>query len=116
MENWAAKKQELRPKKQELGGKKQELEPETQELPKDIQQQIKRQGKKAKPEEMLRLVEQILASQELSTSQLARFLDRTPEYVRCTYLKPLVEQGRIAPSNPENPTDPNQTYRTAPPE
>ena len=98
-------------KKQELDGKKQELESKKQELPGDLAERIAAQGRKGDKEEILNLVVDLLTVQEMSTSELATHLDRTVEYVRRTYIKPLVDAGRIQSSNPDNPTDPGLTYR-----
>ena len=98
-------------KKQELDGKKQELESKKQELPGDLAERIAAQGTKGDKEEILNLVVDLLTVREMSTSELATHLDRTVEYVRRTYIKPLGDAGRIQSSNPDNPTDPGLTYR-----
>jgi len=102
-----AKKQELDPKKQELDGKK-------QELPSDLTERIAGQGKKGDKAEIPDLVVDLLTVREMSTSELATHLDRAVEYVRRTYIKPLVDAGRIQSPNPDNPTDPGLTYRALP--
>jgi len=104
------KKQELGAKKQELGGKKQELEAKKQELPSELQEKIKAQGRKGNPDQILNLVVEILSVREMSASELADYLGRQTEYVRRTYLKPLILEKRIRSSNPESPTDPGLTY------
>lgn len=127
MENWPpgtsnsfnesvseAKKQELDGKKQELDPKKQELDGKKQELPSDLAERIAAQGKKGDKKKILDLVVDLLADREMSTSELATHLDRAVEYVRRTYIKPLVDAGRIQSSNPDNPTDPGLTYRALP--
>jgi len=43
---------------------------------------------------------------------LAALLDRKPDPLRKNYLKPLVEQGRVALAFPAQPTDPRQAYTT----
>jgi ATP-dependent DNA helicase RecG len=108
------KKQELDGKKQELDPKKQELDGKKQELPSDLTERIAAQGKKGDKKEILDLVVDLLADREMSTSELATHLDRAVEYVRRTYIKPLVDAGRIQSSNPDNPTDPGLTYRALP--
>ena len=111
------KKQELDSKSQEFPTKKQELgadfrPPETrlEELPLEIAGQIEAQGKKGNPAEMLNLVLKILEGRSLSAAELAKYLERTPDYVRRNYLRPLIESGRVRTSNPANPTDPGLTY------
>ncbi|MEZ5951665.1 MAG: hypothetical protein R3C12_21120 [Planctomycetaceae bacterium] len=116
-QEFPTKKQELDSKSQEFPTKKQELgadfrPPETrlEELPLEIAGQIEAQGKKGNPAEMLNLVLKILEGRSLSAAELAKYLERTPDYVRRNYLRPLIESGRVRTSNPANPTDPGLTY------
>jgi ATP-dependent DNA helicase RecG len=108
------KKQELDGKKQELDGKKQELDSEKQELPGRLAERIAAQGRKGDKTAVLGLVVELLTAREMSTSELAAYLDRDIDYVRRTYIKPLVDMGKIRSSNPANPTDPGLTYRAIP--
>ena len=94
----------------ESDGKKQELEAKKQELPSELQERIKAQGRKGNPDQILNLVVEILSVREMSASELADYLGRQTEYVRRTYLKPLILEKRIRLSNPDNPTDPGLTY------
>lgn len=102
-------------KKQELDTKKQELDTKKQELPSDLVERIVAQGKKGDKAEILNLVVELLTVREMSTSELATHLTRAVDYVRRTYIRPLVDAGRIQSSNPDNPTDPELTYRAVPP-
>jgi ATP-dependent DNA helicase RecG len=38
-------------------------------------------------------------------------LRRNPEVVRQSYLRPLMREGRLAMTNPQEPNDPQQAYR-----
>ena len=38
-------------------------------------------------------------------------LRRNPEVVRQNYLRPLMRDGRLAMTNPDEPNDPQQAYR-----
>ena len=105
------KKQELDGKKQELDRQKQELDSEKQELPGRLAERIAAQGRKGDKTAVLGLVVELLTAREMSTSELAAYLDRDIDYVRRTYIKPLVDMGKIRSSNPANPTDPGLTYR-----
>lgn len=108
------KSQEFDRKSQELQAKSQELDSKSQKLPPDLAEKIKAQGKKGSPEEILKLVVEILSIRALSAAELARYLDRNVEHVRRSYLKPLIVAGRILSSNPENPTDPSLKYFAVP--
>jgi ATP-dependent DNA helicase RecG len=83
----------------ELDLKKQELDPKKQEL-----------DPKGDPTEISKLVLEILAIRPMTNAELANHLGRKPDYVRRTFIKPLLAQGHIRSSNPENPTDPNLKY------
>ena len=122
LENWpqggespelAAKPPELAAKPPELAAKPPELAAKPPELPSELIQRIELQGKKGKPEELIALVVELLNIRELSLAELAKHLDRSQDHVRKTYLQPLIKSGHVVPSNPDNPTDPRQTYKVA---
>jgi len=46
--------------------------------------------------------------------ELATLLQRHPRYVRNNYLRPLMREGRLAMTHPQEPNDPQQAYRTTP--
>ncbi len=77
-------------------------------------EKIKAQGKKGSPDEVLKLVAEILCIRALSAAELAQYLDRNVEHVKRAYLKPLIKAGRVRSSNPENPTDPGLKYSAVP--
>lgn len=43
--------------------------------------------------------------------ELAALVRRHPRYVRNNYLRPLMRDGRLAMTNPDEPNDPQQAYR-----
>jgi ATP-dependent DNA helicase RecG len=43
--------------------------------------------------------------------ELGQLLQRNPEYIRQTYVQPLLEAGRIHMTRPEVSNDPEQAYR-----
>lgn len=61
---------------------------------------------------MLDLIVDLLRWRELSLAQLASLLDRSLDHIRKTYLNNLIAADLVRLGNPENPTDPRQTYRT----
>lgn len=117
LDNWppkplgGVKPVELASKPLELEPKPLELEPKPVELPLELQQKIDSQGRKANREQLLQLVVEILKIRPLSVTDLAEVLGRSPNHVRSTYLHPLLEEGVVALSIPDNLTDPRQTYR-----
>ncbi len=44
--------------------------------------------------------------------ELSTVLRRNPEMVRQDYLRPLMREGRLTMTNPQEPNDPQQAYRT----
>ncbi|MEZ6033559.1 MAG: ATP-binding protein [Planctomycetaceae bacterium] len=108
----AEEKHKLAEEKHKLAEEKHKLAQQKQELSDELLERIAAQGGKGTKPEILNLVEDLLKVREMSAAELAKHLDRTPVYVRRTYIKPLVEAGRIVSSNPENPTDPGLTYRS----
>lgn len=116
LENWPPKAQgvakavEPESKPLELEPKPSELTAKPLELPMELQQKIDSQGRKANREQLLQLVVEILKIRPLSVTDLAEVLGRSPNHVRSTYLHPLMEEGVVAPSIPDNLTDPRQTY------
>jgi len=109
LENWPSapptegKSQELGPKSQEQGI----------EVPEQLQGQLNSLGKKAKADDVRKVILALLKWRELSVSEIAKYLNRTSEYVSRNYISDLVEADLIKLSNPENPTDPRQKYRAS---
>jgi len=104
------KKHELDIKKHELDVKKHELASKKHELPIELQEKIAKQGGKGDRNDLIELVLEVLAFGPMTNAELASHLGRKPPYVRRTFLRPLLAEGRIQSSNPENPTDPKIQY------
>jgi ATP-dependent DNA helicase RecG len=107
-----AKSGELRGKSGELKGKSEEL---MNEIPAELRERVEALGKKASISHALDVVLALLKWRELSVAEVAKILKRTPEYVRSTYVAPLVQGDLIQATNPEAPTDPRQRYRATRP-
>ncbi|MBL8811505.1 MAG: putative DNA binding domain-containing protein [Planctomycetaceae bacterium] len=117
LENWPPRpentSQALGGKSTEQSTKSTELEAKSTELSTELQERILSAGRKSDKSALLQLVVDILTERPLSAAELADILGRTQKHIRTEYLQPLLEQGRIVRSNPEKPTDPNQTYTAA---
>jgi len=87
------------------------LPPELADLPPELGQRVVDLGRRGKPEDMLDLIVDLLRWRELSLAQLSVVVDRSQDHVRKTYLNNLIAADLIRLGNPENPTDPRQTYR-----
>jgi ATP-dependent DNA helicase RecG len=72
-------------------------------------------GQRHQPQEIQNLIVDLCSLRDWSVSELALLLRRNPEGVRQSYLRPLMRDGRLAMTNPEEPNDPQQAYRAVPP-
>ncbi|MGC4367505.1 ATP-binding protein [Hydrogenophaga sp. R2] len=68
-------------------------------------------GRRHPPQEIQDLVVALCSLRPWSVDQLAQVLRRNPEVVRQSYLRPLMRQGRLVMTRPEEPNDPHQAYQ-----
>ncbi|WP_244136238.1 ATP-binding protein [Burkholderia vietnamiensis] len=66
---------------------------------------------KMKPEALRELILELCAIEALSLRDLAALLDRSPDFIRIQYIRPLVVEGLIVPEFPDRPRHPAQRYR-----
>ncbi|MCA7948194.1 putative DNA binding domain-containing protein [Burkholderia vietnamiensis] len=66
---------------------------------------------KMKPEALRELILELCAIEALSLRDLAALLDRSPDFIRMQYIRPLVVEGLIVPEFPDRPRHPAQRYR-----
>ena len=79
----------------------------------DTQEKIMNLGKRAKPDEMERLIREICSQNAYTLAELAIILNRkTTHALYDKYLTPLLREHKIEKTNPEKPNHPNQKYRT----
>ncbi len=50
--------------------------------------------------------------QKFSTEELAKLINRNPDYLRTKYISSLLSQGLLCQTYAETPNHPNQTYST----
>lgn len=84
------------------------------ELPGELAARVGGIGQRHPPEEVRALVLALCGERDRRVEELATLLRRNPESVRQNYLRPLMREGRLAMTRPEEPNDPQQAYRTAP--
>ena len=70
-------------------------------------------GRRHPPQQIQALVLALCTLRAWPVDDLARVLRRNPEVVRQSYLRPLMRDGRLVMTRPEQPNDPQQTYRAA---
>jgi ATP-dependent DNA helicase RecG len=68
-------------------------------------------GQRHPPHEVQDLVVALCALRDWPVNELALALRRNPEVVRQNYLRPLMRDGRLVMTRPEEPNDPGQAYR-----
>ncbi len=68
-------------------------------------------GKRHPPHEVQDVVVALCQVRAWSADELSTVLRRNPEVVRQSYLRPLMREGRLAMTNPQEPNDPQQAYR-----
>ena len=68
-------------------------------------------GKRHPPHEVQDVVIALCQVRAWSADELSTVLRRNPEVVRQSYLRPLMREGRLTMTNPQEPNDPQQAYR-----
>jgi len=92
------------------------LPPELADLPPELGHRLLVMGRRGKPADMRELILDLLRWRELSLAQLSVLVGRSQDHVRKAYLNDLIAAEMVQLTNPENPTDPRQTYRATRPE
>jgi ATP-dependent DNA helicase RecG len=85
---------------------------ERSELPEDLDRSIARLGARSAPDDVQRVILALCRWQPLSAAQIATLIGRTQRNLNQRYLKPLLQQGLLEYTHPNNPAHPQQAYRT----
>ena len=81
-----------------------------QQLPGTLGMALGALGRRSRPDDVRHVILALLRHKTFKLAELGLLLDRNPEYVRQTYIQPLLEQGEIAMTRPDTPNDPEQAY------
>ncbi len=81
------------------------------DLPGSLAARLGAIGQRHPPQEIQAIVVDLCALRAWSADELSLVLRRNPEVVRQNYLRPLMREGRIAMTRPEEPNSPQQAYR-----
>jgi ATP-dependent DNA helicase RecG len=81
------------------------------ELPGDLAARVGALGRRSIPEEAQTVIVEVCRLRAWRPEELALLLHRNSRHVR-TYLRPLTRDGRLVMTNPDEPNDPQQAYRT----
>nr|WP_294864220.1 hypothetical protein [uncultured Pseudogulbenkiania sp.] len=82
------------------------------ELPGDLAAWGSAQGCRSTPEEAKVVVIEVCRLRAWRAEELALLLHHNSLHVRNTYLRLLMRDGRLVMTNPDEPNDPQQAYRT----
>lgn len=81
-------------------------------LPGELAAAVGGLGRRSPPSEVRTVIITICGLRPWKTEELALLLRRNPRHIRAAYLRPLVTQGELVMTNPTEPNDPQQAYRT----
>ncbi len=81
-------------------------------LPSDLINKIGEIGQRTDTESIKNLIVKICAIKELSSKEIAIIIGRNEKYIKNSYLKELIEEGKINYTIPEMIKHPNQKYKT----
>lgn len=80
-------------------------------LPGGVAARVGALGQRCPPEEVRDVVHDLCQLRQWRAEELGILLQRNTEYVRSNYLRPLLNEGRISMTRPDEPNDPQQAYR-----
>ena len=80
-------------------------------LPGELAASVGAIGQRHPPEEVRALVIALCQFRAWRTEELSDLLRRRPETIRQHYLRPLMREGRLVMTHPQEPNDPQQAYR-----
>jgi ATP-dependent DNA helicase RecG len=81
-------------------------------LPGDLVARVGALGRRSPPHDVQAVVVDVCRQRPWSAEELALLLARNSRHVRTSYLRPLMRDGRLEMTRPEEPNDPQQAYRT----
>jgi ATP-dependent DNA helicase RecG len=81
------------------------------ELPGALAAKIGAIGLRHPPGEVCDAIMEVCKLRDWRADELAALVRRNPRYVRNNYLRPLMRDGRLTMTNPDEPNDPQQAYR-----
>ncbi|MDO5691593.1 MAG: ATP-binding protein [Pseudomonadota bacterium] len=85
------------------------------ELPGELAARVGAIGQRHPPERMRDLIVDLCTQRAWRVDELATLLQRNPESIRQSYLRPLLAQQRIAMTLPDTPTSSQQAYHSVGP-
>ena len=81
-------------------------------LPADLLEEIRGLGQRSPPAHVKDLIARLCDIRAFTAEDLAKILQRNKKWVKRSYLAPMIRDGIIEYTIPENPQHPSQAYRT----
>lgn len=84
-----------------------------QALRPDLRDMVAALGQRAAPSRMREVIVRLCRDRPWQASELAELFNRTTDYLGTQYLRPMVNEGLLAHTRPDQPNHPQQAYRAA---
>jgi ATP-dependent DNA helicase RecG len=83
------------------------------ELPEELTSGVRALGRRSSPYDVMQVILRLCAWRALRAQEISALLGRTVNWVRENYLTPMVRAGELELVYPDNPSHPQQAYRTS---
>ena len=83
-------------------------------LPEPFAAAVNDLGQRSQTEEVKQVIARLCAWQPLRAEEIAVILGRSKPYISRTYLTPMIRDGQLQYTHPDQPAHPQQAYRTPP--
>ncbi|NLM31017.1 MAG: hypothetical protein GX216_11470 [Methanomicrobiales archaeon] len=77
-----------------------------------LKEAIKNLGERCAPERMQSIIAELCSIRAYTADELAAILNRNKRWVSQSYLSPMIKNGALEYTIPENPRHPMQAYQT----
>jgi ATP-dependent DNA helicase RecG len=104
--------QQVRPLSAELAPQVRPLSEELLDMPVELKKELDSLGARATQDKVKSLILKLCAVKPLKLPEIAFFLNRNANYIREIYLMPLINEGALRYTFPQQPNHPQQAYKT----
>jgi len=81
-------------------------------LPTNLLEEIRKLGQRSPPGYVQKIIAELCAIRAFTADELAEILNRNKQWVYRSYITPMIRDGILEYTLPQNPHHPNQAYRT----
>jgi ATP-dependent DNA helicase RecG len=82
------------------------------EIPEYLNKAIEALGERSNPSAVREVVRKLCGWKGLKASEIATLLGRNKDYIQYKFLLPMIQEGELEYTFPDNPSHPKQAYRT----